>query len=94
MTKYSIKIKEVSTFPKARFEVEVLDNTGKTEHVVFVEEQYYTQLTNKDLTPEELVEKSFQFLLERESKESILREFNLKEIERYFPEYKDKIKTY
>jgi hypothetical protein len=37
-------------------------------------------------TAERLVEASFEFLLERESKESILRSFNLSDIERYFPE--------
>lgn len=38
-------------------------------------------------TPEELVRRSFEFLLQRESKESILREFDLSVIQRYFPDY-------
>lgn len=38
-------------------------------------------------TPEELIEASFAFLLEREPKESILPRFELPVIERYFPEY-------
>jgi hypothetical protein len=37
--------------------------------------------------PEELIEASFRFLLEREPKESILARFELPVIERYFPEY-------
>jgi hypothetical protein len=36
---------------------------------------------------EELVRDSFAFLLGRESKEAILREFDLSVIQRYFPEY-------
>ena len=40
-----------------------------------------------DATPEELLEASFAFLLEREPKESILSRFELPVIERYFPEY-------
>ena len=36
---------------------------------------------------EELIETSFEFLLERESKEAILSEFELPVIGRYFPEY-------
>jgi len=36
---------------------------------------------------EELVHDSFVFLLEREAKESILPEFKLSVIGRYFPEY-------
>ncbi len=38
-------------------------------------------------TPEELIRRSFEFLLQRESKEFILREFELSVIQRYFPEY-------
>ena len=40
-----------------------------------------------DATPEELLEASFAFLLEREPKESILARFELPVIERYFPDY-------
>jgi hypothetical protein len=39
-----------------------------------------------------LVEKSFEFLLEREPKESILSEFGIMVIAKYFPEYPDVIK--
>lgn len=38
-------------------------------------------------SPEELVRRSFVFLLQRESKESILPEFDLSVIQRYFPDY-------
>ena len=34
-----------------------------------------------------LLRRSFEFLLDRESNTSILREFDLGNIERYFPEY-------
>ena len=40
---------------------------------------------------ERLVEASFRFLLERESKESILRRFDLSVIRRYFPEFPEEI---
>ena len=42
-------------------------------------------------TPEELLEASFAFLLEREPKEAILSRFELPVIERYFPDYLDRI---
>jgi hypothetical protein len=35
----------------------------------------------------DLVRRSFEFLLEREPASSILREFRITDIERYFPEY-------
>ena len=37
--------------------------------------------------PTTLVERSFEFLLEREAKESIMARFSLSTIEHYFPEY-------
>ncbi len=54
--------------------------------------EYYEKLTDGKIEPDELVKKSFEFLLEREPKESILREFNLSVIFRYFPEYEKEIK--
>jgi hypothetical protein len=45
-----------------------------------------------DATPEALLEASFEFLLEREPKDAILRRFDLPVIERYFPEYGDRIR--
>jgi hypothetical protein len=42
--------------------------------------------------PSDLVRRSFDFLLARESKESILRSFDLPVIGRYFPEYEGEIR--
>jgi hypothetical protein len=39
-------------------------------------------------TPEQLLHASFEFLLEREPKEAILKRFELPVIERYFPDYR------
>jgi hypothetical protein len=44
-------------------------------------------------TPEALVEASFEFLLAREPKESILRKFEITVIERYFRDYPATIRT-
>jgi hypothetical protein len=46
-----------------------------------------------DATPEELLEASFAFLLEREPKESILARFELPVIERYFPDYPSAVRA-
>ena len=54
--------------------------------------RYYEKLTNKTVSPEELIEKSFEFLLEREPNTSILRSFELSVIGSYFPEYEETIK--
>jgi len=44
-------------------------------------------------TVEDLVTRSFEFLLEHEPPTSILRTFALPEIERYFPDFPAKIST-
>jgi hypothetical protein len=40
-----------------------------------------------------LVEETFDFLLEREPKESILRSFDLSVVSRYFPEFEHEIRS-
>ena len=62
-----------------------------TTHRVTLSPSYYEKLTGKRVAPELLVEKSFEFLLERESNTSILRSFELPVIGRYFPEYEKTI---
>ena len=79
------------------FEVEVNDGGSATHHQVTLLRSYYQELIGKlkePLEPEELVKKSFEFLLSRESKESILSAFSLEVINKYFPEYENKIKDY
>ena len=69
------------------FAVEVDDYKYK---VTFTEE-YYKKLTDGKISPEELVKKSFEFLLEKEGPQSILAEFELPVIQKYFPEYEAQI---
>ena len=73
------------------FEVTVVAATTTT-HKVTLKSSYYEELTDKSVTPEALVEKSFEFLLDRESNTSILGNFELPVIGQYFPEYEDVIK--
>jgi len=49
----------------------IVDEKGfKTEHNVELNDEYYQKLTNGEMAKEELVKKSFQFLLERESQKN------------------------
>ena len=70
----------------AIYDVTVEDARGTTTHAVTVWPSDVERYA-PGATPEELLEASFRFLLEREPKESILRQFDLSVIERYFPEY-------
>ena len=67
--------------------VTVAEGESRTTHTVTVERTYRDKLAGTAVPVEQLVEKSFEFLLARESKESILRSFSLPVIGRYFPEY-------
>ena len=60
---------------------------------VIVEKEYYKQLTRRVISPVSLVEHSFLFLLGKESPESILESFNLKEIKSHFSDYEEKMGT-
>ena len=64
-----------------------------TTHTVIVSPTYYEKLTSKRISAEELVRRSSEFLLDRESNTSILRRFDLPEISRYFPEYESTIRS-
>ena len=64
-----------------------------TVHTVTLKHDDYQRLTGGKTSPEKLIEKSFQFLLERESNTSILSRFDLTVIGRYFPEYEETIAT-
>ncbi len=72
--------------------VEVGSGGDVTRHTVTLERGYWQRLTGGKTEPRHLVEKSFQFLLEREPKTSILRSFDLSVISRYFPEYETRIR--
>ncbi len=73
-----------------RFRVTV-EGRATTTHTVTVRPEYAGKLGAAD--PVLLVERSFEFLLEREPNTSILSEFDLSVIQRYFPEYERTIRA-
>ncbi len=80
---------EVTATPSADgWECAVTLRDGReTRHGVHVAAADLARLDPGASRPERLVTASFEFLLEREPPESILREFDLAVIARYFPEY-------
>ncbi len=62
-----------------------------TTHVVNVSNADLARLAPGAPDPDNLVRRSFAFLLAREHKESILGRFDLMVIARYFPEYEREI---
>jgi len=62
-----------------------------TKFEVEADKDYLQKISGGREDAESLVVRSFEFLLQREPKESILRRFNLRDIETYFPEYPGKL---
>ena len=74
------------------YKVIVEEGGSRSKHTVVLREDYCSKLTGGQIPPEELIRRSFEFLLERETKESILSSFDLPVIQRYFPEYERTIR--
>jgi hypothetical protein len=74
-----------------RCSVTVGDDAAATEHNVRVDRATLDDLAPGG-TPEDLVRASFDFMLEREPRESIMRSFELPIIGRFFADYPDEIR--
>jgi hypothetical protein len=83
---------EVKKLDASHFRVRVIEAGSESTHQVTLEPKDCASLAGATAGAEELSRKSFQFLLEREPKESILSRFDLSVISRYFPEYEREIK--
>ena len=79
----SVQVEQVD---ESTFTVTVRAGTT-TKHTVTVSPEYHKKLTAGRVAVDDLVAKSFEFLLEREPNTSILARFDLPLIGRYFPEY-------
>jgi hypothetical protein len=83
---------EVEKTSKSEFRVRVSEGRSESVYDVSIGQSDFDRLSGGKVEPEELVKRSFEFLLEREPKESILKRFDLSVIGRYFPEYEREIK--
>ena len=71
--------------------VTVTDHGSSRDFEVAVSEAELARFEPEAGDPSELVRRSFEFLLAREPKESILSSFGLSTILRYFPEYEREV---
>ena len=72
--------------------VGVQDDEGTTTtHEVSLRTETFERLHRQAESPEAFVTRCFEFLLEREPKESILRTFDIDVIATYFPEFPEEI---
>ena len=75
------------------FEVTVTDSVTTT-HTVTVTDQSLTDLTDNNVTKTQLLDFSFNFLLDREPNTSILSSFDIKLISKYFSDYGDEVRRW
>jgi hypothetical protein len=84
-----VRVRAAADGESWRCEVNIDQAGERTQHVVTVRpadlERWASGSEVKDV--EDLVARSFEFLLEREQPKSILATFELSAIQRYFPEY-------
>ena len=91
----SISVRQTATQPKIEFAVEVRDGRGSSRHTVTLDPALLARLIGgRKVSGERFVEAVFEFLLERESKESILSRFDVSVVSRYFPEFEEEIGKY
>lgn len=83
---------EVEKFDASHFRVRVIEHESESTHQVTLHPKDHARIAGENVDPEELVRRSFEFLLEREPKESILSRFDLAVIGRYFPEFEGEIR--
>ena len=86
----SIAIKKLSDDV---FEVTVVE-ISTTAHTVTISDQSLNDLTDKKVTKTQLLEFSFNFLLDREPNTSILSSFDINVVSRYFPNYRDEVRRW
>ena len=86
----SIAIKKLSDDV---FEVTVVE-ISTTAHTVTISDQSLNDLTDKKVTKTQLLEFSFNFLLDREPNTSILSSFDINVISRYFSDYRDEVRRW
>lgn len=65
----------------------VVEKPVETVHRVSLTPEFHRRLCGGGMTQEWVIIQAFRFLLEREANTSILAEFDLEEIGRYFPEF-------
>ena len=84
---------EVKKINEHEYAVTIKEENGSSKHLVTLDDEYYKQLTDGKISKDALIKRSFEFLLKREHKESILSKFNLRIINNYFPEYESEIRV-
>jgi hypothetical protein len=89
-----IEVRRIGDGDPLEFEVVVADGQGTTTHRVTFARALHQRLGGGAHSPERCLNAAFRFLLDREPKEAILRQFDVGVIARYFPEFERELPKY
>jgi hypothetical protein len=73
------------------FQVRVAGDSSETTHEVTVARAEFERLARKDERGTQFIRRCFEFLLEREPNEAIMRTFDVSVIKTYFPDFEEEI---
>jgi hypothetical protein len=76
-----------------QYQVDLREGKTHTRHLVTVPQETLLRLAD-GASARDLLKAIFRFLLERETKESILARFEVADVPRYFPEFEREIGRY
>lgn len=89
-----IDIHQLAAKDGFRFRVSIRDSNGTSCHDVTMSVNTFAALAGSGCQPEELIDAAVRFLLDRESKDSILARFDINVIARYFPDFEHALPGY
>jgi hypothetical protein len=89
-----IEVHRLSEDEPFRYAVTVREGQGETRHEVTMSHAGCERLTASRHSPDQCIEATFRFLLDREPTELILRRFDVNVISRYFPEFERELPGY
>jgi hypothetical protein len=89
-----ITVRRTGDAEPLQFTVRVATGGSETRHRVTMARATGERLCPDNHTFEQCIEAAFEFLLDREPKESILEQFDVTVISRYFPEFERELPKY
>lgn len=84
---------EITKIGEDTYQVGVSERGHRTTHEVDVSDEYWHKLVGGKINKEELLKKSFEFLLKRERNTEIIAKFSLEKINQYFPDFERDIRN-
>ena len=84
-------IAKVVSMAPGEYGVEVEEGHEVTGHKVRLSQEFLDDLLLTGVDEEVIVRETFDFLLEREPATSILPEFSLEDVSRYFPDFPEEL---